>query len=243
MIELAQHYARSGYPVFPLVPGRKEPLTNNGFKAATTSSAEIDQFWARWPEANIGIATGVRSGLLVIDVDVKRDGWRESLQSLSLPQTFTVRTWSGGWHLYFKMPAARITIGTGLLSGLDWRGEGGYVVAAGSIVNAAHYSIVRNVPVVHAPQTLVELILATRKKRVIEHDDAGQMVIREPGRNQRLCAIAGALRRFGVGRDAILDAIVSISEKHCDPPLEEHELQQIACSVSRYAPKSTRGAA
>jgi putative DNA primase/helicase len=236
MLDLALHYARSGWPVFPLVAGGKIPLTAHGHKDASTSAAEIEQYWTRYPDANIGIATGRRSNVLVIDVDVSKTGWLDSLQTLALPQTFTVRTWSGGWHLYFAMPNERITIGAGLLTGIDWRGEGGYVVAAGSIVQGAHYEIARNVPIAPAPRSLIERLMAVRKNRVIAHDAGGTMVIAEPGRNQRLCAIGGALRRFGVGETALLDCLRAINAAHCRPALEDDEIAQIAHSVARYAP-------
>jgi len=54
----------------PLVPGGKRPLTDHGVKDATTDEATIRGWWARWPDANIGIATG--HGLVVIDVDRRR---------------------------------------------------------------------------------------------------------------------------------------------------------------------------
>lgn len=236
MLEYALNYVRNGWPVFPLVAGGKTPLTAHGYKDATTSIAEVEQMWARYPDANIGIATGRRSNMLVIDVDVRKEGWLESMQTLALPQTFTVRTWSGGWHLYYAMPNERITIGAGLLTGIDWRGEGGYVVAAGSVVQGATYEIARNVPIAQPPRALVERLMSQRKSRVIEHDAAGTMVIAEPGRNQRLCAIAGALRRFGVNESVLLDCLRSVNAAHCRPELDDRELAQIARSIARYAP-------
>jgi hypothetical protein len=107
---------------------------------------------------NVGIACGP-SGLVVIDLDVAkpdRTGWAERWLSRDInsgadvltvlaaragypvPQTYVVVTPSGGRHLYLTAPA-----GVGLRSSagrlgpmIDIRGEGGYVVAAGSQLHA-----------------------------------------------------------------------------------------------------------
>ncbi len=66
----ATHYAALGIPVFPCVPGAKHPLTRNGFHDATTSRPVVRDWWHRHPRANIGVPTGVVSGIVVVDVDV-----------------------------------------------------------------------------------------------------------------------------------------------------------------------------
>ncbi|MGZ4610439.1 MAG: bifunctional DNA primase/polymerase [Actinomycetes bacterium] len=74
MLDAALWYATAlDWPVFPLVPGRKSPLTAHGFKDATTDTEVITSWWTRWPESNIGVPTGHRDaggcGYDVIDVD------------------------------------------------------------------------------------------------------------------------------------------------------------------------------
>jgi hypothetical protein len=74
------------------------------------------------------------AGLIVIDCDT-REGY-EAIQKL-LPDALLypiARTPRGGWHLWFIYPAgSKITIGTHILPGVDFRGEGGFVVAPPSI--------------------------------------------------------------------------------------------------------------
>lgn len=244
MIELALHYANSGWPVFPLAPGGKEPAIpkrrgGSGCLDATLDLNRIEQWWREYPQANVGIATGRRSGLLVIDVDPRKcPSWLESLHALALPQTLTVRTWSGGWHLYFNKFSAdpRITIGTELLPGIDWRGNGGYVVGAGSIVNGVTYTIAKNLPIAQAPAALLERILAARKHARPVKDATGHMVIRERTRNATLFALASLLRRFGLEYNAALESLRAANTDHCVPPLDDQELRQIAASAMRYAP-------
>lgn len=65
---MALTYASRGWPVFPCRPGSKEPATAHGFRDATTDPDQIRSWWARWPDANLAIATGT-AGPDVLDVD------------------------------------------------------------------------------------------------------------------------------------------------------------------------------
>ena len=88
----AQVLASRGKPVFPVwwatpeggcacnKPGchrpAKHPIVRHGVEDATTDRAVILHWWGRWPQANIGMATGRPSGLFVVDVDPRHDGYR-----------------------------------------------------------------------------------------------------------------------------------------------------------------------
>lgn len=246
MIDLALYYARQGYPVFPLVPGDKIPLKGSrGFLDATTSVAIIEQFWDKTPEANIGIATGIRSGLLVIDIDPRKNtNWIAELNRLGLPQTYTVRTWSRGYHLYFRYPkGCGVSCGANVVPGIDWRGEGGYVVAPGSVVNRSMYEVVKNAPIANPPAHVVLLLAQAKKKpRVRETDGTGKMRIPLGARNEQLFHIGCALRRYGVDLKAITDALDAVNRDHCSPPLDQDEIRLIASSAAKYAPDASGSA-
>ena len=82
----------------------------DGVKDATTDRTIIKAWWNRWPNANIGVATGRRSGILVLDVDGKvGKAYLEKLQAEHgrLPKTVTVKT-GRGRHRYFLSGDARI---------------------------------------------------------------------------------------------------------------------------------------
>jgi hypothetical protein len=121
-------------------------LVKGGFKAATSSPTQIDAWWQQSPQANIGIATGLVSGLLVIDLDslealaaFKR--LHEQRSSEPLPPTPVVVT-ARGWHVYFAMghggPAILCSTGQGSEKGIDVRGDGGYALAPPSIHPSGH---------------------------------------------------------------------------------------------------------
>ncbi len=59
-----------GFKIFPLVPGRKVPLVD-AWQIVATDDADVISGWAgQWPRANIGFVTGVKSDVLIIDVDM-----------------------------------------------------------------------------------------------------------------------------------------------------------------------------
>jgi Bifunctional DNA primase/polymerase, N-terminal len=130
-----------GFKIFPVVPGRKLPLIAAWQKAASDDLEAITTWSAKWPDANIGIATGVMSGVIVIDIDMKdgKDG-QATLDTLAkqgkvLPPSPIALTPSGGRHRFFRaVTGIRNAVqvnkaGRGLGSGLDVRADGGFVVA------------------------------------------------------------------------------------------------------------------
>ncbi|MFV0307081.1 MAG: bifunctional DNA primase/polymerase [Desertimonas sp.] len=137
--EAAVRYAAAGVAVFPCVPDAKRPLVPEGFLAATADQRQVARWWARWPEANIGVPTG--GGVDVVDVDRRgsASGFapleRARLAGLTEGWEAIVRTPSGGVHLYYPADAARPqgSWSVGEVH-LDFRGMGGYVLVPPSRV-------------------------------------------------------------------------------------------------------------
>jgi len=137
----AIEYASLGLPVFPIAPGLKVPLIKEWQNLATTDERQIMRWAREAPNANVGILTGPRSGVLVVDVDVKdgRDG-RKTLIDLEargkeLPDCPVSRTPSGGYHLWLaavpglRNCAGRTKSGRGIGEAIDVRADGGYAMA------------------------------------------------------------------------------------------------------------------
>jgi hypothetical protein len=147
VLELAKKY-----PVFPCrrkdetdQEGRtlkaKSPLTRNGFKDATQDEAQIRRFWASHPDALVGVPTGSRTGLAVIDFDTSKAGaaaqdWlAENQAALVSTRVHQTGGGSGGRHYLFSTPSgvkirggASVTLGKVRRDGLDIRAEGGYII-------------------------------------------------------------------------------------------------------------------
>ena len=133
---VALGYAKRGWAVLACQPRGKAPATKHGFKDATTQNSRIVPMWAANGSANVGIATGGVSGIVVLDVD-PRNGGDASLLELerahgSLPETVSVSTGGGGRHFYFAAPKGAVRSGV-LADGLDFKADGGYVVAPPSM--------------------------------------------------------------------------------------------------------------
>src|SRR5690242_6844715 len=69
---LIGRYLDRGWPIFPCRADDKHPLTEHGFKDATTDPAIVVRWFQQRPGALIGVPTGTPSGTVVLDVDIKR---------------------------------------------------------------------------------------------------------------------------------------------------------------------------
>lgn len=177
LMQAALAAAERGWHVFPLRPGDKRPAIRDWETRATTDPDRIIGCWTAGPY-NVGIACGP-SDLVVLDLDTAKPGapipppWagtevrdgRAVLAALAEEQgqhlpgpTFTVRTRSGGTHLYFNAPDGdRLRNSAGRLGWLiDSRADGGYVVAAGSVVGLRAYRVVDAAPPARLPSWIAQ---------------------------------------------------------------------------------------
>jgi hypothetical protein len=122
--------AAKGLRVFPAKPGCKEPAIP--WKKFQDEAPSDDQL-AMWDKSqfNVCVVTGSPSDIVVVDVDSAEA--QQLIDGFALPPTPTVRT-ARGRHLYFKAPPYSVRNSVNIEGvKLDIRGDGGYVIAAGSI--------------------------------------------------------------------------------------------------------------
>jgi len=249
LLQEALGYARQGWWVIPLyhplssggcscsAPScgsiGKHPLTRNGVKDATVDEGEIREWWGRNPNANIGIATGWKSGILVLDIDGQHGGF-ESLKELeaqvgTLPTTLEVKT-GFGIHLYFASSERNIKNKVGLFAGIDVRGDHGYVVAPPSRhASGRFYAWNNSYATAPFPLAVFELLSSPREMKAIE---SGATL--EGSRNTRLASIAGSLRRCGLSSSQLETVLQQVNIAVCVPPLSSHEVGSIGRSIARY---------
>lgn len=174
LLSAALSYAARGWRVLPLhTPegggcscrrpcGRnagKHPRIRDWDEYATTDEKTVRNWWKRWPAANIGIATGAGSGLVVVDVDEEGLGtdWLRRL-----PDSIEAVTGSGGRHVLLAHPGGAIGNRKDLTPGVDIRGDGGYIVAPPSLHRSGRQyewevsSHPEDVPLVSVPEWLLE---------------------------------------------------------------------------------------
>jgi hypothetical protein len=245
-LSFALAYAAKGMPVFPLAEGTKVPTKDShSFKDASTKAAVVRALWEPHPGANIGLATGAPSGLIIIDEDPRNGG---DVSGLHLPPTLTVDSASGGHHYYFKHPGEGYRVPSSaskLGPGIDVKGDGGYAVLPPSRRrNGGQYTWVDvTVPVADLPPHLWPVLVV--KDDPAAHNGAHPTPVEdgapipEGQRDTMLASLAGSMRRRGMGEGAIKAALLAENAARCVPPLPERDVAKIAKSVGRYPPGST----
>ena len=242
----ALNYAARGWFVFPV--GDKIPLIPGWESKATTDPEQI----RKWHEeeflwCNFGFAAG-RAGIAVIDLDVhkkQKDGsfvdGRDSLAKLEeecggkLPETFTVRTPSGGIHLYFR--AENVGSVNGFLPAVDVKSCTGLVVVPGSESEKGIYTIEKDIPVADMPDWFLD-VYGHRKGQETgapqmmynahitpdtpDKIDAAVSIIEnweyaeEGERNQQLFQLARELCKAGVSEEMALELYREHGVEHID---------------------------
>ncbi|KQK32136.1 hypothetical protein ARD30_07700 [Bosea thiooxidans] len=207
---------------------------------------------------NIGIATG--NGLFVIDVDDKggKSGSR-SLRNLeqsigALPVTLTAGTPSGGWHIYLRAdPKAWIPNSVGKLGeGLDIRGDGGYVVAPGSVIDDRSYTIEVDVDVADSFEEWTDLVSAPRPAERIAAPTIdldlpeavtaatkwlqrhAELAIEGAGGDATTIRVANRVLDHGISVDQGLDLMLDHWNDRCSPPWDADELRRKVENAERY---------
>lgn len=129
-LDLAMEYLNMGFSIIPLRPKSKLPLIPwETYKTRKATVEEVTR-WFKGTNNNIAIITGTISGVAVVDCD--------SLESLeyaqkNFPSPQRTRT-TKGEHFWFKHPGSQVRNCVNLHGiKLDIRGDGGYVVAPGSL--------------------------------------------------------------------------------------------------------------
>ena len=253
LVEAALTYAELGYAVFPCVRGGKEPLTQHGFRDATTDAAKIEAWWATHPDANVGLAT---AGLLVVDVDGDKNPWPGARDISPGAVSLTPR---GGLHYFYRQPAGNpwgCTAGK-LARGVDTRADGGYVVVPPSVVDGTAYCWATTMELQRGPAELPDppswlaeeldrlaprapqgaRVANPEAKRAystnedVERRAAAYVAEMPPavsgsgGHSATYAAATALVHGFGIPPDRALELLLEHYNPRCQPPWTEKELQ------------------
>lgn len=264
----AAAYAALGWPTFPLyAPGSgpsgcdcqkacgkdaaKHPRTIHGLSDASTDPDVIARWWRMWRDANIGIATGARAGILVLDVDPKNGGDASLSELLGrhgpFPATPCVHTGGGGLHYYFAHPGGVVPNSAGRIApGIDIRGDGGYVVAPPSQhISGQTYTWAEACPATPPPMWLSGKIRnrGPEPQRPRIHVETVLAGLPAGERDDGIFRLACKLRRADVPRDVAEDLVLRAA-RACSPPFPEKDaLRKVESAYGRYRPATPAGAA
>ncbi len=164
MLEAAMLYLKMGLTPIPLkgVYGKtydesKRPLLDKWTALQTTKPTieTVKSWYRKWPKASVGLLTGPTSGLLVLDIDVKKGG--RLPEGVTIDPTWIAKT-KNGYHFYFKwmdeLNEHSTTTQSKVFPNVDTRGKGGYVVAPPSPNYSWKFSP-RQKPLINPPQWLI----------------------------------------------------------------------------------------
>ncbi len=245
MRRAAVDYVGRGWSVVVLRPRDKFPLIRwEPYQYRVADAAEVNRWFDRWPDANVGIVTGQVSGLVVLDVD-PRHGGEESIADWArsgrpLPDTTEAVTGGGGRHLYFRAPAMLLRNRVGLSPGIDLRANGGLVVGPPSIHPSGGRYTWRSG---HAPEDFAPAPLPDWLRRMAAGggQGAGHSIghwrklvaegVPEGTRNNTIASLAGHLLWHGVDPDVTLELLLCWNRVRCRPPLDDEEVAGVVASI------------
>jgi hypothetical protein len=248
----ALSYAERGWSVIPMLPNAKRPLVPwREFQQRRAGTAEIEAWFRRWPDANVGVVTGQISGLVVVDVDT-RHGGMSSLATAErvhgpLPGTVEAITGGGGRHLYFVHPGRWTPNRVALRPGIDVRGDGGCVVAPPSLhPSGQHYAwraghAPGQMPLAGLPEHFFGRAgpaqgaghTAAHWRHLVRED------IEEGRRNDTLASLAGHLLWREVDPEVVVEMLLAWNRCHCRPPLPDDEVVRTVDSIARLHERSS----
>lgn len=247
--EAAVDYVRRGLAVIALQPRKKAPSFRNGLKDATTHAGDVEAWWNMYPTDNVAIVTGRVSGNIgVIDIDIDDDCGKDGYEFLRkwerehgpLPDTWTVTTARGGQHMYYRFDGEvpRNTANEELA--IDFRGEGGYVMAPPSVHpngNVVEWDFhPDDYDLAWADDNVLAFLDAVRPKGM--QNSAGKFELPEHvskgGRNQAMFKYCSSLQSRGLGDREIRMLAHAANQERFEPPMDADEVDRCVDSALGY---------
>jgi predicted P-loop ATPase len=196
-LDAALTYVKYGVPVFPCkeTPDRGKTVASKapymkgegGLYLATIDPGQIKLWWARWPNALIGVPMGRRVGMWGGDPDTKeahghdgRGAWKKLQAEHGPATTRSHLTGTDGEHNFFIWDRDHpIGCSRGRLpSGIEVKGEGGYVIFPPSPYiwegKEVRYRVLNEGDPAAAPTWLYELISGARPRAKGNDQDGTQ---------------------------------------------------------------------
>lgn len=240
-LSAALAYLKDGFSILPVEPNGKKPLIQwEPLQTKLPTTEMLNLWWQQWPNANVGVITGELSYLSVVDIDGERGKASIREYGLTFPLTRTVKT-PRGWHLWYLFVPTLHT-GAGFVPGLDIRGQGGYVVAPPSSIDAHTYTVIRDLPIMEL-DPIPDALLHPQRAQPVVTQEPGQrerwvaqtLAAGKPQgeRNANATRLVGYFHHKGIPADIIKALMVGFCER-CEPPMDELELAGVIDSVQRY---------
>lgn len=256
-LEHALAYLRRGWSVLPIhtvtngrcscgqktceSPGKHPRIKWETYQRRLPTEDEVRGWFTRWPDSNIGCATGRVSGIVVLDIDGEI-GLR-SVDGRYLPPTVAVLTGGGGVHYFYEHPGELIRNFTGKLPGVDLRGDGGYVVLPPSVHKSGERYrwweglSINDVALASLPTWVRELAGASVSSDKEDDDDESWLAealkgVKQGRRNDTLTRLAGHFAAHGMSMTSALAHLRAWNQRN-SPPMEDSEIVKTVRSIYR----------
>lgn len=214
-------------------PGKHPRVKWKEYQDRLPTEEEIYKWWTKWPNSNIGLVTGKVSGAIALDID-KRSKGEDTIREmvLTIPTTLTNKTGGGGWHYIFRHPQFDCRNFAGkrgetVLQGIDFRGDGGFIVLPPSTHSSGNsYSWVdESTDIAEAPDWLLRLI--QEQAIDVEYNLTTKTTsplggFKEGKRDNELYRYACRLRSKGISKEEA-GLLVCKAAANCSPPFSEQE--------------------
>lgn len=240
------YYYNKRWGVIPLKHKSKAPnlLKGHDFLKRRAEEHEFENFDFK----NIGIVTGAVSRIIVVDIDEqdKAYKWLEE-QGHQLTETVTAKT-GKGLHYYFKHPGYQIGSKIKCLPGMDFKGDGGYVVAPPSTVEKtveaekgirskveSSYEWIRSpedTEIAECPEWLLQELIKQSERST--SPPLVEELIPEGSRNTTLFSRARSLFKQGYNEGEVYGLLNNLNQSRCIPPVDSNELDEIIASAANY---------
>lgn len=229
----------------------KHPMTKHGLHDASLEESQILKWWRDVPNANVAIRTGVESGIVVLDIDPRHDAIH-SLAELErqygpLPTTLKVRTGGDGWHYYFLHPGVKVTNRVNILPGLDFRGDGGYIISPPSVHKTLRPYVWEDETqqIAPLPEWLLKILLhrpnshhhvahVAKVEKVEPSVKSQTRYFGEGSRNNSLLSLGGFLKSRGASVEEISQVLLTLNKSVCTPPLDDKQVLDISYYFRKF---------
>jgi len=224
--DAALEYIEEGRSIIPIRNGTKKPLAAwEQFQRVAATPEQVEEWFKKWPDAQIAMVTGLVSGVAVIDGDSKAGNiWIKQ----NLPRTTVYQKTPNGAHVFYRTNGRPVKNKVRIAPDVDVRGDGGYVLIApskhpsGKIyelvfpVEGSGWEDLTEFPYDKLPQA---------DKKPVKYDP-----VDEGERNITTARIAGKLIKDGADYQGMLDYLL-FQNSRCNPPQPEQDVEKTAKSI------------
>ena len=231
-LEAALRYRNKyNFSVIPVSKTKKPIIKWEEFQKRIATEEEITKWWTDTPDANIGIVTGLISGIAVIDIDT--DEGKETIQEYIPESTITptVETPRGGQHLYFKCTDTKLTNNARGITGCDLRANGGYVLAPPSVNgkgNAYSWIVSLKNSISSLPDKYINKINSFSlyegvRTETLQSLTTSNIILQDGRRGEDLFHVAWCLIKNRTSTEETTQ-VLEILARNCNPPFSKSEI-------------------